>query len=320
MKNKTITIQVLDTNNIRIDQYLVNHFKDLSRSQIQKEINLKRIQVNNELINKSGYKVFQNDVITITSFLEQNTDQQENKITKETTTVDFNNINIPVLYEDEYFLVLDKPNDLLVYETIHDESLTLSNYLKFKYPNLVFEDQQRYGIVHRLDRKTSGLILVAKTQSAFVKLSHLFQERLINKKYICIVHNCFSDLSKKIKIANEIGRSFQNTYKMQVGSGKDLKEAITIIKIIKNISNTHALVECDLVTGRTHQIRVHMKYINHPIVNDELYGIEKQCSEYGQYLYCSHIDFIHPFANKPISIDLDLPIEFKEKIEELENA
>lgn len=319
MNDKLITIQVLNNNDVRIDQYLVNYFKNLSRSQIQKEINLRRIKVNNKLINKSGHKIFLNDIISINSFLECNNDTQT-KIIKDHNEIDLNAMDIPILYEDEYLLILDKPNNLLVYETFHNESITLSNYLKFKYPNFIFNDNQRYGIVHRLDKKTSGLILIAKTQHVFEKLQLLFQNKLINKKYICIVHNCFADLNKKIKITNEIGRSFQNKYKMQVGSGKNLKKATTIIKIIKNISNTHALVECDLITGRTHQIRVHMKYINHPIINDELYGIEKQCSEYGQYLYCSHISFVHPFTNKKININLDLPIEFKEKIEELENA
>lgn len=310
LHNRFIVLE--NDDNLRIDLYLTKKL-NISRSQIDKLINKKSVTINNKVINKNGYKVFNNDIVEIINLM---IDENTSVITNLNDEVNF---DLEIIYEDDYCWIFNKPNDILVYPTQFNESNTISNYLKKTFPNLNFVDQQRYGIIHRLDKKTTGLILVAKNQLAYEKLSQLLTNQLITRKYTCIVHNCFDQSLFKFKIANKIGRSYQNMYKMQVNTNKDSKDAITIVNVIKNIANTHALVECDLITGRTHQVRVHMKYINHCILNDELYGCEKHPTNYGQYLYCSQITFLHPFLNKEVNIKLPLPIEFISKIDELEN-
>lgn len=303
--------------NLRIDNFLVAKLQH-SKSYVNKLIANKQVFINEELATKNGYKLSNNDVVKIYPFINS---QVNNVETNKEVNLNFNELEI--IYDDEYFLVINKPNNLLVYPTKFNESITLSHYLK-SYFNVHdihdFDDDIRKGIIHRLDRQTSGLILVAKSKLVYDKLTNLMSNQQITKKYTCLVHNCFSNLDVDLRIETLIGRNSQDIYKMQVNSKKDAKNAITILHILKNIANTHALVECELITGRTHQARVHMRFINHPILNDPLYGVEKECTSYGQYLYCSNISFIHPFKHNKINLSLPLPNEFILKINELENV
>lgn len=141
----------------------------------------------------------------------------------------------------------------------------------------------------------------------------MFFERDVIKKYYALVNSCFHE--KKIMIDVPIARSFQNKLKMNAINGKNPKEAKTLVELIENYNNS-ALVSCELLTGRTHQIRVHLKYINHPIINDPLYGVYEN-DEYGQYLHSYYLSFMHPFKKNKIEICIQLPIEFKEKIKKL---
>lgn len=319
--NQTKFIITKENVNLRIDNFLVYKLH-LSKSQINKLINQRVVYLNDEVVTKNGVKLLLNDEIKI-----KKDNSSNNNLNLEINQIDnslsanFNDLEI--MYDDEYFMVINKPNNLLVYPTKFNEPITLSHYLDnyFKSHDIIdFTDDIRKGIVHRLDKQTSGLILVAKSQIAYDALIRLFTEQQIVKKYTCLVHNCFTDLNTDLKIDTTIGRSNQDVYKMQVNAKKDAKRATTIVHILKNISNTHALVECELITGKTHQARVHMRFINHPIVNDPLYGVEKECTDYGQYLYCSHLSFIHPFKHNKINLSLPLPQEFILKIKELENV
>ena len=174
------------------------------------------------------------------------------------------------------------------------------------------------GIVHRLDRNTTGALLIAKSQLVYDKFKKMFSSNEIQKQYFCLVNNCFNEQDKSFKLETTIGRSFDNSYKMIVNGGKNQKIAVSIITVIRNIASKYSLVNCELITGRTHQIRAHMKYINHPIINDPVYGIEKKPTFLGQYLHCYSLIFNHPILNKKIKINLDIPEYFKDKINKLE--
>lgn len=323
MNNKIKQTKFIISNqdvNLRIDNFLVNRL-NLSKNQVNKLIDQEIVYLNNKIVSKNGTKLAINDEIYIDLSITKENDSL--KINKADNPIILNFNDLEVVYDDEYFMVINKPNNLLVYPTKFNEQVTLSHYLEnyFKNNNITdFKDDIRKGIVHRLDKQTSGLIIIAKSQDAYFALTQLFTEQKVNKKYTCLVHNCFTDLNSDLKIDTTIGRSNNDIYKMQVNTKKDAKQATTIVHIIKNISNNYALVECQLITGRTHQARVHMRFINHPIVNDPLYGIEKECTDYGQYLYCSNLSFIHPFKNNKINLSLPLPKEFILKIEELENV
>ena len=297
----------------RLDVYLTETLQ-ISRSQVKKMIDNQQILLNGSIVKKSGIELNINDEIQILP-LENN---EEIEIKLEPL-----NLPIEIIYEDDDLMIVNKPTNLLVYPTSYNETDTLAARLKywFSQNNIHdFDDSIRPGIVHRLDKDTSGLLIVAKNKTTLEKMTAMLKNNHVKRKYYAIVHNCFDMKSNSLfKISTTIGRSMQSKYKMQVNSSKDAKQAITIVKVIKNISNTNALVECELLTGRTHQIRVHMQYINHPIVNDKVYGIEKNPSEYGQYLYCHELEFMHPNKFERIFVDLPMPREFIEKMEELEH-
>lgn len=297
--------------NQRLDNFLVDKWQ-ISKSQVNKLIASHQIQLNGQIINKNGHFVNYDDEI---SYLPAKVDLVEKQLNPINT-----DLVIEIIYEDEYCLVINKPNHLLVYPTQFNESLTLASWLKQYFTNhkiTDFHDDLRQGIIHRLDRDTTGLLLIAKSSEIYTLLSKQLEEHKIVRKYQCLVNHCFAQNLTKFKLSTTIGRSYQNKYKMQVNAKKDAKLAETIVSVIQNINNNYAWVECELITGRTHQVRVHMRYINHPIINDPLYGIEKKCTEYGQYLYCSHLSFIHPIYKTLIDLTLKLPQEFSDKIEEL---
>ncbi|MDE5617817.1 MAG: RluA family pseudouridine synthase, partial [Ureaplasma sp.] len=279
----------------------------------------------NNLIHDPNYLLKNNDIVEI-----KNNNLKENKSCSQTLVhflipnKEMDDLNI--VYQDNDLMIVYKPNNVLVYPTYDTDSKTLShsiyNFYK-KNNNKEFDKDLRQGIVHRLDRNTTGLVLVAKKKNIFLILQKMIQNNEIIRKYTCLVHHCFSndELNKKIKINKEIGMSKSGVYKMIVGNNsKNPKEAITIIQPIKNIGNAFSLVECNMITGRTHQIRVHMRYINHPVLNDPIYGIESKTSDFGQYLMCTNISFNHPITNKLIDIKIDLDKEFIEKINSLKYA
>lgn len=307
-----------DLNPVRIDIFLAQELNK-SRSFIKKIFDENKILVNNKIVTKLGQLLKFNDEIKIN--LENNTSKSAIQELLNWENLDWTRIK--VVYEDNYFLIIDKPKNILVYPDRFNEEITIAHYLK-KYFNISnikidFDDLIRMGIVHRLDRNTTGALLIAKSQLVYDKFKKMFSSNEIQKQYFCLVNNCFNEQDKSFKLETTIGRSFDNSYKMIVNGGKNQKIAISIINLVRNIGNKHSLVSCKLITGRTHQIRAHMKYINHPIVNDWIYGIEKKVTNLGQYLHCYSLVFNHPISSKKIAIILDVPKYFKDKINQLED-
>ena len=302
---------------VRLDNFLVTQL-NITKSQVNKLITNKLVTVNQIVATKNGLLVNQFDTISIYNNLDTNYQSH----TESVSSTNFSDLKVNIIYEDNYCLVIDKPNNVLVYPTQFNEPNTLSHWLQNYFNSHgihEFDDDLRKGIVHRLDRQTTGLLLVAKSKHAYLRFSEMLKNNEIVRKYTCLVHNCFNLETRNFRIETNIGRSYQDKYRMQVNASKDAKPAITNVSVLQNIANYYAMVECDLVTGRTHQVRVHMRYINHPVVNDPLYGIDKKPTEYGQYLFCSTISFSHPFLKQNINLVLDLPPEFVSKITSLKH-
>lgn len=291
---------VVSEENIRLDQYLSKEL-DLSRSRIQKLIKKDLIKVNSAVKNNS-YLVQLNDVIEI---------QEEQK---EELNIDCSNIDIDVVYEDEYLLIVNKQSGLVVHPSVGHHNDTLVNALmnKFKLSNI---DSDRPGIVHRIDKDTSGLMIVAKDNKTHELLADMIKNKKVERIYWALVEGVINHDTGTIDAP--IGRDVNNRQKMSV-TDKFSKDAITHFRVLKRFRDK-TLVECRLETGRTHQIRVHFNYINHPVVGDPVYGRKNNVSEFGQYLHSKSIKFVHPITNKEIYIQSELPKEFKEILNNLES-
>lgn len=176
-------------------------------------------------------------------------------------------------------------------------------------------DSDRPGIVHRIDKDTSGLMLVAKDEITHEKLSEMIKNKEVERIYIALVYGVINHDTGTIDAP--IGRDPNNRQKMCV-TDKNSKDSITHFKVLKRYKDK-TLVECKLETGRTHQIRVHFNYINHPVVGDPVYGKKTNVTEFGQYLHSKSIRFTHPITNQELYFEVDLPKEFKDMLENLEN-
>ena len=221
-------------------------------------------------------------------------------------------INMRIIFEDDNIIVVNKPKGILVHPTTYKEKDTLIDALKSKIKVEEFEDQNRPGIVQRLDKDTDGLMVIAKNKKTADELIKQIQNNIFIKKYYAIVHNDFED--DEILINAPIIRSSKNTTKMVVSDDPKSKAAKTKVYVIEHFKNA-AFVECELLTGRTHQIRVHMNYIHHPIYNDPLYGHDDGFGKYGQFLTSHYLQFINPTTNKLI----EFKIETDEKFNSLRN-
>ena len=284
-------IEVLE-NNIRIDKYLVNQI-DLSRSKIQKLIKDGNILVNNNIIN-NNYLVNIGDKIII-NYVDEN--PLEN--------LKPSNIPIDIIYEDDDLLVINKESGMVVHPAPGNYEDTLVNALIGKY-NLS-NNGFRPGIVHRLDKDTSGLMLVAKNDYIHEKLSNMIANKVVERYYLALVEGTFNHETGTIDAP--IGRDKKYREKMEITSING-KKAITHFKVLETFNN-YSLIECKLETGRTHQIRVHMKYINHPVVNDPLYG---KCFDksFGQLLHSYKIKFPHPRTGELLEFEVKPSDKFME--------
>ena len=283
---------------IRIDSFLANS-SDLSRSQIQKLIEEGRVLVNNETT-VSRYKVNPGDFITA-ECLEQTP-----------TDIKPKDIALDIVYEDEDLIVINKPKGLVVHPAAGNYDNTLVNALLYHCKELSdINGYYRPGIVHRIDKDTSGLLVCAKNNAAHAALSAQLQDKTCFRKYYAIV-NGIIDNNEGI-INAPIGRSSKDRQKMEV-TDKNSKEAITEFKVLQRLSST-CLVECELKTGRTHQIRVHMAFIKHPVLNDPKYS-KKTIDETGQYLHAYYLSFIHPKTNERMEFVTDMPEYMKNYIRE----
>lgn len=211
-------------------------------------------------------------------------------------------INMRIIFEDENIIVVNKPKGILVHPTTYNEKDTLIDALKSKIKVDEFEDKNRPGIVQRLDRDTDGLMVAAKNKKTADELIKQIQDNIFVKKYYAIVHNNFDD--DEILINAPIIRSSKNTTKMVVSDDPKAKDAKTKVNVIEHYKNA-AFIECELLTGRTHQIRVHMNYIHHPIYNDPLYGHDDGFGKYGQFLTSHYLQFINPSTNKVVEFKIE---------------
>lgn len=286
-------IEVLE-NNIRLDNYLIDKL-DSSRSKIQKLIKNNSILVNDKNT-KSSYLVKTGDIITITD------------VKEESSNIEPEDIKLDIVYEDEYLLVINKPSGMVVHPGCGNRNHTLVNALMHhsKLSNL---DNIRPGIVHRIDAYTSGLLMVAKDDKTHRELALELKSNKAKRKYLALVHGVIVEDTATIDAP--IGRDTKNRKKMCVTSVNS-KDAITHIKVLERYIDT-TFIECTLETGRTHQIRVHLSYINHPIVNDSVYGYKKQINPtFGQMLHAYTLGFIHPVTHKYLEFKAEPPKEFME--------
>ena len=283
---------------IRIDKYLSEEL-DLSRSRVQKLIDEGKITVNDNKIS-SNYKVKLNDKITVNDELDFS------------INVEKENIPIDIVYEDNDLLVINKKSGMVVHPAPGHYTGTLVNALLYKFD--LEGDPVRPGIVHRLDKDTSGLMLVAKNEKIHDILAKMIKDKKVKRHYLALVEGVINHETGTIDAP--IGRDSHDRQKMAV-TDQNSKNAVTHFRVLKKFKDK-TLVECILETGRTHQIRVHMKYINHPVVNDPIYN-KKKSDSFGQMLHSSSIEFIHPITKKVIHFEVDPPKEFNEKLELLEN-
>jgi len=289
---------------IRIDLYLTQKEIYPSRSQIRNLIAQGKIKVNGNPI-KPSYILKNEDVIDLVF-----PENKELKIKAEAIPLD-------IIYEDEYLVVVNKPADMIVHPAGKIRSGTLVNVLLYHCQESLsgIGGVIRPGIVHRLDKNTSGLMVVAKNDFAHLDLSRQIKELQVTKKYITLVHGNLKDDSGIIDAP--IGRNLKNRKKMAVTEGKN-REAITHFKVLKRFSG-YTLVEATLRTGRTHQIRVHLAFIGYPIVGDQLYGHRRQGLNINRQALHSHIlGFVHPASKKYMEFSAPLPQDMQELIDCLE--
>lgn len=289
---------VVEEENIRLDQYISNNL-DISRSKIQKLLKQDKINVNGK-IEKSSYLVKIGDEITIDSELDF------------TIKIEAKNIPLDIVYEDDYLMIINKKSGMVVHPAPGHYTDTLVNALLYHF-NIKETTNIRVGIVHRLDKDTSGLMIVAKNDEMLEKLSNMIKEKEVKRHYLALVEGVISHDSGTIDAP--IGRDVNTREKMMV-TDINSKEAITHFKVLKRYKE-NTLVECILETGRTHQIRVHMAYINHPIVNDPIYN-KKKATEFGQMLHSKSIEFIHPITEEKIYFEVEPPKEFLDVLQSIE--
>lgn len=287
---------------IRIDKFLVNNMDNKSRSFIQGLVDEELILVNNKKI-KSNYKLRENDIITV--------------IMKEPKELEVNpeDIKLDIIYEDEDLIVVNKPKGLVVHPAPGNYSGTLVNGLLYHCKDLSgINGVIRPGIVHRIDKDTSGILVVAKNDESHNSLAKQFKEHSIKREYYALVEGKFSKLEGSVD--KPIGRNKKDRLKM--GIVEDGKRAITHYEVIEQYNKGVSLVKCRLETGRTHQIRVHMASISHPLVGDLVYGNKKpKLSINGQVLHAKTLGFIHPRTNKYMEFDSSLPEYYVELLENL---
>ena len=283
----------------RIDKYLAEN-TDYSRSIIQKMIDDGFIKVNNKTI-KANYMLKIDDNILINDGFKVETDIMPEEIA------------LDIVYEDDYLMIINKPSNMVVHPGAGNMEHTLVNAL-MGYTNKLSDGSSEFrpGIVHRIDKDTSGLMVVAKDNKTHEKLSEGFKNKTITREYIALLIGEFK--TDKALIDAPIGRDKKERKRMTV-TDENGKRAVTHLKVLKRYKG-YTLVNLKLDTGRTHQIRVHMKYIGYPVYNDPVYTNGKT-TDFGQFLHSSMIDFIHPITGERIHYEAPLPKEFQNFLDNL---
>ena len=284
----------------RIDKYLTEQNSDWSRSQIQDWIKLGLVTVNDRPI-KPNYQVSNGDYIVVTE-----KEQQKIDLTPE-------NLNLNIVYEDDDVAVVYKPKGMVVHPAPGHPTKTLVHGLLYQLKNLSgINGEIRPGIVHRIDMDTSGLLMVAKNDIAHRALVEQLVDKSVTRVYTALVHGVIPHNNGTIEAP--IGRNPKERQEMAIVD--DGKEATTHFNVLKRYEN-YTLVECILETGRTHQIRVHMKYIGYPLVGDPKYGPKKTMDTGGQMLHAGVIGFNHPTKNEYMEFESPLPDAFESVLKKL---
>ena len=298
---------------LRVDKFLMNFIENATRNKIQAAAKEGNIWVNQKPV-KSNYKVKAEDKVQV--MFEH--PPYENLLVPE-------DIPLDIVYEDEILLVVNKPAGMVVHPGHGNYSGTLVNALLYHFKDLPLNSDSRPGLVHRIDKDTSGLLVVAKTAEAMTHLSRQFFDKTSTREYIALAWGVFSEASGTIE--GHIGRSLKNRLQMDVFEDESFgKPAITHYKVLEDLRYV-SLIQCQLETGRTHQIRAHMKHIGHPLFNDERYGGDKilkgtTFTKYKQFvdncfkllprqaLHAKTLGFEHPITKKVLTFNTDLPEDF----------
>lgn len=286
---------------MRLDKYVTEVADDISRNRIQSLIEDGKVLVNG-IKGKANYKVKLGEEIIL-----QLEDDKE-------LDVEAEDIPLDIRYEDEDVIVINKPKGMVVHPANGNQSGTLVNALLYHVKDLSgINGVLRPGIVHRIDKDTTGLLIVAKNDIAHASLSKQLQTKSVNRLYYALVHGVIPHDFGTIDAP--IGRDSKDRQKMCVTSTNS-KDARTHFKVIERFKE-YTLVECRLETGRTHQIRVHMQYIGYPVVGDEKYSYRKTMKTNGQLLHAHQLSFIHPRTNEQVTVEAPLPKIFEDVLAEL---
>ncbi len=296
--------QKIDENS-RIDKFLSEQEEGLSRSYIQKLIKEGKVFVNNKQV-KANYRISENDEVVLLV------------PEPEALNIEAENIPLDILYEDDDVILINKGKDMVVHPAPGHYSGTIVNALLYHCKDNLsgINGVMRPGIVHRIDRNTTGVIVVCKNDKSHNCLAEQLKEHSITRKYNAIVYNPFKEENGTVNAP--IGRHPIDRKKMAINHTHG-KEAVTHYKVLKNLGNKYALIECTLETGRTHQIRVHMASIGHPLVGDDVYGPSNSKFKLkGQALHARVLGFIHPSTREYIEFEAPIPEYFTELVGKLE--
>lgn len=295
-KELTLNIEKSD----RLDKLLTAEL-GISRSTVQGWLKSDLVKVNGEFV-KSNYKAQNGDLVTIL------------KKEEEVVTIQPENIPLDIVYEDDVLIVVNKPSGMVVHPSKGHYSGTLVNALLYHSNSLsdsTSEEIYRPGLVHRIDKDTSGLLVIAKNNDVHQKLAQQIAENKMNREYIAIVDGHFAHETGVIDAP--LSRHQTNRLKRVVEKGG--KHAVTNFEVLDSFAD-YSLVSCRLETGRTHQIRAHMEFIKHPIVNDPLYHPKgKNATAFGQFLHAKTLSFTHPVSGETLTFQVDPPKEFENFIQ-----
>lgn len=303
-----------DQESLRIDKYLLNIISNTTRNKIQKTFDTNQIYVNNFLV-KKNYRVKPLDIVNV--MIDSN---------KEIIQED---ISLNIVYEDDVLMVLNKPTGMVVQPGNGNNKGTLLHAIKYHFNKIGLKViPRRMGLVHRLDKETSGLLLIAKNDFCLQHLTYQFFTRSIYRRYIALV---WGNLEGNGTFRGHIGRSIINKKRMKIFSDGSLgKDSITHYKVLEKL-NIVTLVSCRIDTGRTHQIRTHFTHLGYPIFNDVCYGVERNTKQkknvknclsilHGQFLHAQSFIFIHPITGKYMHFEVTLPKDMYEVLKILRNS